>query len=79
MNRLGITVSTKLGGAVERNRIRRRLKEVYRLSEQSVKTGYDIIIVARTRSKTAGYDELDSSVLYLLRKLGLIIENQPEN
>jgi len=70
-NRLGITVSTKLGGAVQRNRIRRRLKEVYRLNEHTLRTGYNIVIVARTRCSYAGWNELESSVLTLLKKLGL--------
>lgn len=71
-NRLGITVSTKLGGAVQRNRIRRRLKEIYRLSESSMRMGYDIVIVARTGCRDADWSELRSSVLYLFRKLGLL-------
>jgi len=71
-NRLGITVSTKLGGAVQRNRIRRRLKEIYRLNEQVLSKGYSIVIVARQKSKDAGWDELQSSVLYLFSKLNLI-------
>jgi len=71
-NRLGITVSTKLGGAVQRNRIRRRLKEVYRLNEQSLRTGYDIVLVARLRSRYAGWIELESSVFSQFVKLGLL-------
>jgi len=71
-NRLGITVSTKLGGAVQRNRIRRRLKEIYRLNEPTLRTGYDIVLVARMRSRFAGWNELESSVLALLDKLGLV-------
>jgi len=70
-NLLGITVSTKLGGAVQRNRIRRRLKEIYRLNEQALNTGYSIVIVARQRSRFAGWSELESSVLSLFGKLGL--------
>ena len=70
-NRLGITVSTKIGGAVQRNRIRRRLKEVYRLNEQSLRVGYNIVLVARLRSRYAGWRELESSVLSLFVKLGL--------
>jgi len=70
-NRLGITVSTKLGGAVQRNRIRRRLKEIYRLNEKIVRKGYSIVIVARQRSKDADWDELQSSVLSLFDKLKL--------
>ena len=71
-NRLGITVSTKLGGAVQRNRIRRRLKEVYNTNEQTLSTGHDIVLVARMRSRYAGWSELESSVLSLFKKLGLI-------
>ena len=72
-NRLGITVSTKLGGAVQRNRIRRRLKEIYRLNEHSLRTGYSIVIVARASSKNAVWSQLESSVLYIFGKLGLLV------
>jgi len=78
-NRLGITVSTKIGGAVQRNRIRRRLKEVYRLNEQSFCVGYNIVLVARLRSRYAGWSELESSVLYLFNKLGLMNVSEAEN
>ena len=71
-NQLGITVSTKLGGAVERNRIRRRLKEIYRINEHSLRIGYNIVIVARLKSRYAGWNELESSVLSLFEKLGLM-------
>ena len=49
-NRVGITVSKKLGHAVVRNRTRRRLREVYRLNEQKFAPGWDIVVVARSRS-----------------------------
>ncbi|MCL2078301.1 MAG: ribonuclease P protein component [Oscillospiraceae bacterium] len=71
-NRLGITVSKKLGGAVQRNRIRRRLKEIYRLNEHLLRAGYDIIIVARMSSHNALYSELNNSILSLFAKLGLL-------
>jgi ribonuclease P protein component len=72
-NRLGITVSTKLGGAVERNRVRRRLKEIYRLNEHSLRAGYNIVLVARLRCRHAGWSELEASVLSLFSKLGLVL------
>ena len=78
-NRLGITVSTKLGGSVQRNRIRRRLKEVYRLNEQSLYKGYNIVLVARLRSRYAAWSELESSILSLFAKLGLIKVNDTES
>ena len=71
-NRIGFTVSTKIGGAVQRNLIRRRLKEIYRLNEYKLVSGYDLVIVARVRSRYVGYHELESSVLGLFRKLELI-------
>ena len=51
-NRLGVTVSTKLGGAVVRNRARRRLREVFRLAQPDLRTGYDVILVARGDRKS---------------------------
>ena len=71
-NRLGITVSTKLGGAVQRNRIRRRLKEVYRLNEHVLCKGFNVVLVARSSSRYVGWSELESSVLALFVKLGLM-------
>ena len=55
-----------------RNRIRRRLKEIYRLNEELLAPGYDIIIVARMKSRYSTYRELDSSVLALFRKLNVV-------
>ena len=71
-NRLGITVSSKIGGAVVRNRIRRRLKEIYRLNEAGLHTGYDIIIAARMKSRYSGYGDIENSVLQLFKKLDLL-------
>ena len=48
-NRIGLTVGAKLGHAVERNRLRRRLREIYRLHEGQFARGYDIVVVARQR------------------------------
>lgn len=70
-NRLGYTVSTKLGHAVVRNRVRRRLREIYRLNAPSLKTGWDIIIVARSRCVGAEYARINSAFLDACEKLGL--------
>ena len=75
-NRLGLTASTKLGHAVVRNRCRRRLREVYRLHLGEMKQGYDVILVARTRTATASWKELNDSFLKLCRKLDLL-EDKP--
>ena len=73
-NRLGLTASTKLGHAVVRNRARRRLREVYRLHSPELKQGYDIILVARSRTISAGWKELNGTFLRLCRKLDLLGE-----
>lgn len=73
-NRLGLTASTKLGHAVVRNRCRRRLREVYRLNTPQLKQGYDMILVARSRTADAPWRELNSAFLKLCRKLELLEE-----
>ena len=70
-NQVGFTVGTKVGKAVTRNLIRRRLREVYRRNEESFSAGWDIVIVARTRSPLATYSELERDMLYLFDRLGL--------
>lgn len=73
-NRLGLVSSTKLGHAVVRNRCRRRLREVYRLRTPELKQGYDIILVARTRTAYAPWTELQKQFVKLCRKLELLEE-----
>lgn len=73
-NRLGITASTKLGHAVVRNRARRRLREVYRLNADKLRTGYDIILVARSRTAAMPWRDLNDTFLRLCRKLDLVRE-----
>lgn len=64
-NRLGISVSKKVGNSVVRHRITRLIREGYRLNEELFKTGYDLIVVARVAAKDKGYRELESALLHL--------------
>lgn len=70
-NRIGVTVSKKLGNAVVRNRVRRRIREIFRLNQKELVQGYDMIVVARTRAVSAEYHELDRAFLTVCGKLGL--------
>lgn len=71
-NRLGLTVSTKVGCAVVRNRIRRRLREIYRLHEDHIRTGSDVVVVARVRCASSDYRQMEQSFLRLAEKLSLL-------
>ena len=73
-NRVGITVSKKLGKAHVRNRTRRRIREVYRLNEEKFQPGWDIVVVARTKAVDAPFEKLVRSYLNLARKAGILIE-----
>lgn len=70
-SRLGISAGVKLGGAVKRNRVRRRIREAYRINEASFKPGYDIIVVARTRAMFSDFSEICDSLLSLADALGI--------
>ena len=76
-NRVGVTVSKKLGKAVVRNRVRRRLREVYRLNESRFLPGWDIVVVARHRAITASFPELTRAYLSLAKKSGILREDEP--
>ena len=69
--RVGLTVSTKLGHAVVRNRVRRRLREIVRHNASCLPSGYDIVIVARTAAVEAEFAALEKSFRTLTGRLGL--------
>lgn len=69
-NRLGISVSKKVGNSVIRHRVKRLIKESYRKQEYKFKIGYDIVIVARSSSKDASFFDICNS----LRKLSIKCE-----
>ncbi len=64
-NRLGISVSKKVGNSVIRHRIKRRMKEIYRLNEEKFGTGYDIVFIARNAAADASSAELQKSMMHL--------------
>ena len=74
--RLGVTVSTKLGKAVIRNRVRRRLREIWRLHLPEMQPGWDIILVARGRAVRSSYQKIDRAYLHALQETGLLIKKE---
>lgn len=77
-NRVGVTVSKKLGHAVVRNRVRRRLREVYRLHESAFRPGYDIVVVARTACIDAPFGKLEKAYLDLAAKAGIRADSRED-
>ena len=72
VNRIGITAGKKLGKAHIRNRIRRRLREVYRLNEAQFQPGWDIVVVARSRCLDGSFADLTKAYLSLANKAGVL-------
>lgn len=68
--RAGITVSSRVGNAVVRNRVRRRVREALRARLDSLELGYDILIVTRPLSARASWHELCAALDALLRRAG---------
>ena len=71
VTRLGVTVSSKLGNAVTRNRVRRRVKEAYRLREELFLKGFDLVVVARGKAVGADFSALRDELVKLGKKLGV--------
>ncbi len=69
-SRLGLSISKKVGNSVKRNRIRRLIKEAYRLNIQT-EAHYDFIVIARVNSVNASYENIRKSLMYLFRKARL--------
>ena len=74
-NRLGITVGKKIGCAVLRNRIRRLIKENYRINEERIKMGYDIVLVARKHIVSENFHTIGISLNTLLDKQKLLVSD----
>ena len=65
-SRVGITVSRRVGGAVVRNRIKRRLREIMRLDYASLPAGHDYVLIVRPFAARADYQALQMAVSELL-------------
>ena len=67
INRVGISVSKKVGNSVVRHRVTRLIRESYRLHEDIFNSGLDIVIIARPGAAAVGYQEVESALLHLSR------------
>ena len=76
-NRLGISVSKKVGNSVVRHRLTRLVRESYRLQESIFQKGLDIVVICRASAKSIGYFEMESALIHL-GKLHNIIDESME-
>ena len=64
-NRLGISVSKKVGNSVVRHHVTRLVRESYRLHEEMFNSGLDIVVIARVSAKDADYNKIESALLHV--------------
>lgn len=67
VTRLGITITKKFGNAVLRNKIRRRLSEIYRINLYCIKEGYDLVIIPKKNVVDLSHQELESALKHILK------------
>lgn len=66
-NRLGVSVSKKVGNSVYRHYFKRCVKESYRLHEKMFNSGLDIVVLARSGARDIRYKDIDSALMHLMR------------
>ena len=64
-NRIGISVSKKVGNSVVRHHLTRLIRESYRLQEECFQRGYDLVVIARQSAKDVTYKEMESALIHL--------------
>ncbi|MBI4446022.1 MAG: ribonuclease P protein component [Acidobacteria bacterium] len=67
-HRLGVTVSRKLGKPVRRNRIKRRLREIFRMQKDVLAVPCDLVVNAKRSAGTASFEELSTQFVHALQK-----------
>ena len=76
-NRIGISVSKKVGNSVVRHHLTRLIRESYRLQEECFQRGYDLVVIARRSAKDVTYKEMESALIHLgkLHKIYKTVQN----
>ena len=77
-NRLGISVSKKVGNSVVRHRMTRLVRESYRLNESAFQGGFDFVVIVRPAAKEKGYREIESALMHLGKLHRVLIEEKIE-
>lgn len=70
--RYGVITSRRVGHAVLRNRVRRRLREIFRLHQGNLEAGHWIVVIARPAAATVTYQRLESDWLQLARRASIV-------
>ena len=78
-NRIGISVSKKVGNSVVRHHLTRLIRESYRLNEEKFACGYDIIVIVRVSGKEQGFRSLESALLHLGKLHKILRSEENEN
>ena len=74
-NRLGISVSKKVGNSVVRHHLTRLIREAYRLNSNMFNSSLDIVVIARNTAKDKTYKEVESALLHLAKLHNILDEN----
>ena len=75
INRLGISVSKKVGNSVVRHHLTRLIRESYRLNEEKFRRGLDIVVILRSTAKNISYKEAESALLHAVKIQKIIVED----
>ena len=78
-NRIGISVSKKVGNSVVRHHLTRLIRESYRLNEEKFACGYDMIVIVRVSGKEQGFRSLESALLHLGKLHKILRSEENEN
>lgn len=72
ISRVGISVSKKVGNSVIRNKVKRLIRESYRLNSCNFAKGYDFVFIARQKASSSDYKKIEGAMKHLMRKIGIM-------
>ncbi|WP_313756652.1 ribonuclease P protein component [Tissierella sp.] len=78
-SRVGYSITKKIGNSVVRNKIRRKMKEIYRLNFNNIKSNYDLIFIPKKNVVDISYKELESAMLHILKLAGMLTSQRDNN